>query len=480
MTKFKKAMKNIGDDALILKGKYMHLRCATHILNLVVREGLQEVDNSVARIRNGIQYVRATTNRLKTFDLRLEAVKIKRGSVPLDVKTRWNSTYLMLDQALKFRLAFERMEAEDKVYNDYFLEKVDGTKRIGPPMPSDFDEVERLVSTLVIFYKSTLVLSASNTVASHKLYNEIVSVTKNLSELTTSTNPEDPLKKKALSMLTKLAKYWDPFGDQVEMNRLVIVASVFDPRKKTKFAEQCFDALYGKGSMESVHLLADLNSILKDLYDEYSRNSLLNKTGSSSQSHGSSSHSQTREQVTPDFCQKADIVDMENVFDEMLMEKVIYSSSNELEIYLKDNVEKPSILKGTKYDLLSWWKVNSGKYPILSLIAKDILAMQVSSVASESAFSTSGRILEPYRSCLTHKMIEVLICTEQWLKAEIYINEKGVSTVEHLLSEVEHDDELLRGVVRVSVRVFVEFGILRPVKFLDKEVPRVTYMFLKT
>ncbi|CAL9223662.1 unnamed protein product [Arabidopsis halleri] len=45
MTKFKKAMKLIGDDALILKREYLHLRCATNILNLVVMEGLQEVDD---------------------------------------------------------------------------------------------------------------------------------------------------------------------------------------------------------------------------------------------------------------------------------------------------------------------------------------------------------------------------------------------------------------------------------------------------
>lgn len=50
--------------------------------------------------------------------------------------------------------------------------------------------------------------------------------------------------------------------------------------------------------------------------------------------------------------------------------------------------------------------------------------MQVSSVASESAFSTSGRVLDPSRSCLTHYMIEVLMCTEQWLKCEIKVAEE--------------------------------------------------------
>ncbi|CAL9224587.1 unnamed protein product [Arabidopsis halleri] len=56
--------------------------------------------------------------------------------------------------------------------------------------------------------------------------------------------------------------------------------------------------------------------------------------------------------------------------------------------------------------------------------------MQVSSVASESAFSTSGRVVSPFRSCLSHYMVEVLMCVEQWLKCEIHINERGVSTIQ--------------------------------------------------
>ena len=50
------------------------------------------------------------------------------------------------------------------------------------------------------------------------------------------------------------------------------------------------------------------------------------------------------------------------------------------------------------FDVLGWWKINSGKFRILSRIAKDVLAVLMSTVASESAFSISGRILDPFRS----------------------------------------------------------------------------------
>ena len=62
------------------------------------------------------------------------------------------------------------------------------------------------------------------------------------------------------------------------------------------------------------------------------------------------------------------------------------------------------------FDILLWWKNNAVKYPVLSMIARDILAIPVSSVASESAFSTGGRILDPFRSSLSPSMVEALIC----------------------------------------------------------------------
>ena len=73
-----------------------------------------------------------------------------------------------------------------------------------------------------------------------------------------------------------------------------------------------------------------------------------------------------------------------------------------------------------EYDVLLFWKKNCTKFPILSQIAKDVLAMQVSSIAYESAFSTGERIIDPFRSYFTHFMAEVQMCTEQWLKQDIH------------------------------------------------------------
>ena len=62
--------------------------------------------------------------------------------------------------------------------------------------------------------------------------------------------------------------------------------------------------------------------------------------------------------------------------------------------------------------------MHSAKYPILSCMARDLFAAPASIVVSESAFSTSGRVISKYRSRLTSKNVEALICLEDWLRVE--------------------------------------------------------------
>ena len=56
------------------------------------------------------------------------------------------------------------------------------------------------------------------------------------------------------------------------------------------------------------------------------------------------------------------------------------------------------------FDILRWWKINSERFPILSTLARDVLAVPISTIASEYAFSTGGRVLDSYRSSLHRKL----------------------------------------------------------------------------
>ena len=59
--------------------------------------------------------------------------------------------------------------------------------------------------------------------------------------------------------------------------------------------------------------------------------------------------------------------------------------------------------------------IPSERFTILPRMARDVLVIHISTMASESAFSTGGRIFDPFRSSLTPRIIQYLICTADWL-----------------------------------------------------------------
>nr|CAN78054.1 hypothetical protein VITISV_017198 [Vitis vinifera] len=74
--------------------------------------------------------------------------------------------------------------------------------------------------------------------------------------------------------------------------------------------------------------------------------------------------------------------------------------------------------RNSNFDVLSWWKTNGIKYPTLQMIVRDIYAIPVSTIASESAFSTGGRVVSKHRSRLHPDTLEALMCAQSWLWKE--------------------------------------------------------------
>ena len=58
-------------------------------------------------------------------------------------------------------------------------------------------------------------------------------------------------------------------------------------------------------------------------------------------------------------------------------------------------------------------------------MARDFLAIPLSTVPSESAFSLGGRILGESRSSLTPEMLEALVCGKNWMFKEKEVDNEG-------------------------------------------------------
>jgi len=103
---------------LLCEGEFFHVHCSAHILNLIVHDGLKVASDALHKIIESVKYVRGSEARIKKFKLVIEKVGGVETStlLCLDVPTRWNLTYLMLDCALKYRCVFANLH----YYHDNF------------------------------------------------------------------------------------------------------------------------------------------------------------------------------------------------------------------------------------------------------------------------------------------------------------------------------------------------------------------------
>ncbi|KAJ0098135.1 hypothetical protein Patl1_28630 [Pistacia atlantica] len=111
-------LKDLPRVSFMLRGSLFHMRCYAHILNLIVQDGLSVIGDVIAKIRESVAYWSASPKRVQRFDeaTHQESIESKK-KLALDCKTRWNSTYLMLEIAFIYKEAFIRLQLRELQYN---------------------------------------------------------------------------------------------------------------------------------------------------------------------------------------------------------------------------------------------------------------------------------------------------------------------------------------------------------------------------
>ncbi|KAL4387019.1 hypothetical protein GQ457_09G022130 [Hibiscus cannabinus] len=331
----------------IANGKYIHMRCMTHIVNLIVVEGLKEMNKSVARVRG-----------------------------------LWNSTYLMLDTAQNFERAFERFEEQDTKF------KAELELGEGWPTTNDWSSVRNLRDFLEHFYEVTLRVSGTSYVTSNNFFDELTEIDILLQDA--QSNVDIDFSVMAMKMKDKYDKYW---GDIDKMNMLIFVACVLDPRHKLNYLEFALSEMYNSGKSS-----------------EWGKTVFVNDPQQKVKKR------------------------MKDLFKRRVIENGGEDQTSELDKYLGEATENHD----DGFDILLWWKVNSPRFPALSKMAKDVLAIPLSTVASESAFSTGGRVLDQFRSSLTPKMVQALVCTQDYIRNPS--TEEEIKKIEEQIQELDKID----------------------------------------
>ena len=402
----------------ILGGECLHVRCAAHILNLIVTDGLRDLHDSIARVRTAVRWVRSSPSRLDKFKVaaRSAGLTSKRG-LCTDMPTRWNSTFLMLEAAQEYKLAFTLLGDEDIQYVKYF----DDHGGLGKPVEDDWEIVTNFVEFLRLFYDVTMRLSGTLYPTSNIVCQQICRVKEELDDMVAGGHIR--MREMSLIMRTKYDKYW---GDLTKANILLYVAVVFDPRYKLDGMIFGLGLAYGQVWAELI--AARVRETLTRLFDEFS--TLRGGNIAAPTPTPSASSSQFPEVEVG----KRRRLEWGERYEQTPFLRSSIEAQPEIDRYLAAEILPFS----RDFDILSWWKVNAVKYPILGEIARTLLAIPVSTVASESAFSTGGRVLDSFRSSLAPATVEALICTQNWIKGTpIHVPD----VLEYEKADVEEDSD---------------------------------------
>ena len=234
-------------NALLSKGEFFHIRCCAHILNLIVQEGLKEIDESVVKIRESVKYIKGSQGRKEKFKECITQVALeKKRGLRQDVPTRWNSTCLMLDSALYYRRSLIQFKLSDSNLKHELDE-------------SGWDNAEEICEFLGVCYNVTRLFSGSKYPTANLYFPNVFLVQHTLMKSIQNQDcVSNPL---AERMKPKFDKYW------ADYSMILAIVVIFDPRYKLHFVEFSYKVLYGEDSVQLMKLQRTLKSYF-DLYKD--------------------------------------------------------------------------------------------------------------------------------------------------------------------------------------------------------------------
>nr|XP_043633679.1 zinc finger BED domain-containing protein RICESLEEPER 2-like [Erigeron canadensis] len=380
------------------------IRCCAHILNLVVKDGLSEIASVIGEVREVVKYINHSEARRQSFSKVADKQNVKDRRLLIDCPTRWNSTYEMLSLALKFK----------DVIPEYAL---DETHFKHVPSYQDWENVEKVCKILKVFKMCTNIISGSHYPTANLYLIEVYKVKETLDEA--SESEDDFIRKMVKKMKEKFDKYWG------ECHLLMAIASVLDPKFKKWLIGQAYPILYTP--VEAANNIKSVEDALDRMYKEYleahdalvreaaTRGSEFSGGGTTTKSNENTSHGSGWDA----YMQFVKNVDMEK------------PRESELKMYYDEGIYKVQGGMET-FSALDWWNVHKFKYPVLSKMATDVLAVPVSTVASEAIFSAGGRVIDPYRSNLAPETVEMLICGGDWIRQHYGLKSKTKVCFENL------------------------------------------------
>ncbi|KAK9041558.1 hypothetical protein V6N11_016653 [Hibiscus sabdariffa] len=320
-------------------GQLLDVRSAAHILNSIAQDAIEALQAVIQKIRGSFRHVKSSQPILVKFNEIAQQHGINNHkSLVLDCPIRWNSTYMMLETAVEYRNVFHHFPDLDP---DLALSS------------EEWEWTSSITSYLKLLVEIINVFSGNKCPTANIYFPEICHVHIQLIEWCKSS--DGFLCSLATKMKAKFDKYWS------KCSLALAVAAILDPRFKMKLVEYYYSQIYGSTALERIKEASDG---IKELFNAYSIYPTLIDQGSASPGSSlPSSSNDTRDRLKG--------------FDKFLHEtSQSQSSISDLEKYL----DEPVFPRNCDFSILNWWRVHTPRYPILSMMARDVLGTPMSTI----------------------------------------------------------------------------------------------------
>lgn len=382
----------------------IHLGCFAHTLNLASNKAIEvkSVHKLLGKIRVLVTFFHKSTTAAAILREKQKQLQVPEHKLVIDIKTRWNSSYIMVERFLEQQVSIIAAMVDDKVKKMHSSKSKACTELLSP---EEVQKLEAFLKTMAPMYHATLAMSEDQQPTVGVILPLLVKLKDHFTEVESDTTFVKEIKRAVLDNLK--TRYTDE-----NVVRFLEEAQALDPRFKHMTSETTWSRIQtravemgekfpvvkkeplGTSETESVPTSATRPSTpeLPTLPPTSS-----NETQTVKLEEGVTSPPRKKTALSYLFEDDVEVVKVEGpvpVHELAEKELCLYKA----EPKLKAN-QNP----------LSYWKTSSDRMPLMSYLARNVLCVQASSVPSERVFSIAGDIVTPTRACLDSDTLDMLI-----------------------------------------------------------------------
>lgn len=347
-------------SAIALLEDVQHIKCFAHTLNVVIKQSMEsfsEIQEIRRKCGDIIQYLKHNNNAIKVLQKMQENVSEPQLDLILEVETRWNSTYYMLQKFVDLKELITATLIASESNLDFIND-------------NEFQIIEDVVKILKPFEEITVEMSTEEYVNISKILVIRNNLLVYLDELTFSGNSI------AYYFKSEITNNMKAKMDYFDKSDIIIMASILDPRFK-------------------------LLSFLTEIERGHARAKLIYECNLLVQENMEEKYITPDNPVTPS-CSIWKRYD-EEVKHQDSYEPTDTATFDEVQSYLGDRYLDRS------NNPLNYWNEKKTKYPHLAVLAQKYLAVSATSVPCERLFFKSGAVINDKRSRLSGHLVSAIL-----------------------------------------------------------------------